>query len=134
MNLHHRLVPLLITLIGLHSLALGLLMLTLPRLMLGLLGFTGTIPIFYPSQSGIFLLILGVCYLWALAEPAFVKVILFSKAAAVAFLLVHVAFLHAPPIIWAAAAGDGGMLVALWLALRWQRHLPPDQQQPRPAA
>jgi hypothetical protein len=109
---------LLIALIGLHSLALGLLMLAVPRFMLRLLGFTGDIPIFFPSQSGIFLLVLGICYLIALREPAFVKVILISKAGAVLFLVAHAAFLHAPTIIWAAAGGDATMFTALAIALR----------------
>lgn len=110
-------VRLLIGLIGLHSVALGLALLGWPRAMLELLGFADSIPIFFPSQSGIFLVILGACYLRALFVPTWVTIILFSKACAVAFLLVQAAFLGAPGIIWAAAAGDATMLVALSLAL-----------------
>ncbi|MBM3851918.1 MAG: hypothetical protein FJ399_02040 [Verrucomicrobia bacterium] len=115
-------IRLLIALIGLHSLALGILMLAVPRFMLGLLGFAGDIPLFFPSQSGIFLLVLGICYLLALRERGFVKVILISKAGAVLFLVTHAALLHAPPIIWAAAAGDAAMLTALAIALRLEHH------------
>ena len=79
------------------------------------------IPSFFPSQSGLFLVILGACYLRALAEPGFVVTILLSKACAVGFLLVHVVFLGAPPIMWAAAAGDAGMLVAVGYLLRRHR-------------
>lgn len=111
-------VRLLIGLIGLHSLALGLVLLFWPGFVLGLLGFADSVPAFFPSQSGIFLVILGACYLRALIEPPWIKIILFSKACAVAFLLVHAAFLDAPRLIWAAAAGDATMLIALRLALR----------------
>jgi hypothetical protein len=81
------------------------------------MGFPPPVPLFFASQSGIFLLILGICYLLALVEPGFVKVILISKAFAVVFLVVHVGFFSAPPIIGAAAAGDAAMLAALSMAL-----------------
>jgi hypothetical protein len=110
-----------IGLIGLHSVALGVVLLILPRFALGLLGFSDAIPIFFPSQSGIFLIILGACYLRALVDPTFVRIILFSKACAVGFLVAHAAFFGAPPIIWAAAGGDGAMLAVLGAALYRER-------------
>lgn len=88
--------------------------------MLQVFGFPESPSLFFPSQSGIFLVILGMCYLLALREAAFVKVILFSKALAVVFLFVHGLFFSAPPAIWAAGAGDGAMLIALSAAL-WRR-------------
>lgn len=119
-----RLLQAVIALIGLHSCALGVVMLFAPRFMLRMFGFSLSIPIFFPSQSGIFLLILGVCYLVALIEPGFVKVILISKAFAVLFLFTHAAFLSPPPMIWAAGAGDATMLVLLGAFLsRHQRGL-----------
>ena len=113
-----RILPLVVLLVGLHSCVLGLLMLLLPRWTLGLMGYGQPGDLFFPSQSGIFLLILGVCYLLALREPALVAVIVVSKALAVAFLVAHVAFLGAPPIIGAAAAGDAAMLAAVLWARR----------------
>lgn len=107
-----------VLLVGLHSCVLGLLMLLAPRFTLGLMGYGDPGDLFFPSQSGIFLLILGVCYLLALREPALVTVILVSKAMAVAFLVAHAAFLGAPPVIAAAAAGDAGMLAAVWWTRR----------------
>ena len=113
-----RLTRTVILLIGLHSCALGLLMLLLPLWTLRLMGFGDPGSAFFPSQSGIFLLILGVCYLGALRRPALVFVILVSKALAVAFLVVHAAFLGAPAVVGAAAAGDAAMLAAIL----WARH------------
>ena len=112
----------LIAVIGIHSSLLGIIMLSAPQFMLRTFGFSETVPIFFPSQSGVFLLILGVCYLLALREPAYVKVILISKAFAVVFLFVHATFLSAPPIIWAMFAGDGAMLFALSAALIRRRY------------
>jgi len=85
--------------------------------MLRVTGFPGARPIFFPSQTGIFLFIFGIFYLLALREFAFIKTILVSKSFAVVFLTVHAVFLSAPPIIWAACVVDGGMLVALSAAL-----------------
>lgn len=63
-----RLTQVLIGLIGIHSCALGILMLLAPRFMLRLWGFPAPDSIFFPSQSGILLLILGICYLLALGN------------------------------------------------------------------
>ncbi len=108
-------------LIGAHSCLLGLAMLLAPRTMLGLLGFGEAGPPFFLSQSGIFLLILGICYLMAVTDPSMLKVILVSKAFAVLFLFAQAGFLGAPRIIWAAGAGDLAMLLALVAALRYER-------------
>ena len=113
----------LLLLVGAHSCILGIAMLFVPRLMLATLGFPTDVPLFFPSQSGIFMLILGLCYLRALIEPSFVRTLLVSKAFAVAFLLVHVLFLSAHPIIWTAGAGDAAMLVAVLLMLRRHRRM-----------
>lgn len=122
----HPLIRGLIALIGVHSCVLGILMLFVPRFMLRVFGFPRPVSIFFPSQGGIFLLILGICYLFALAELAFIKVIFISKAFAVIFLIVHVVFLSAPPVIWVMAAGDGAMFVALGATLyRYHRPVGP---------
>lgn len=112
----------LIALIGVHSCVLAITMLFAPGFMLRTFGFPPQDSIFFPSQSGVFLLILGICYLMALVEPAFVKIIVLSKAFAVAFLFVHVVFLDAPISIWAALAVDSTMLVILAVALSRRNH------------
>jgi hypothetical protein len=106
-------VRLLVLLIGVHSCVLGFAMMFAPRAMGGLLGLEVGPSIFFASQAGIFLLALGACYLLALRHCSLISVILISKTLAVVFLVVHAGLLDAPPIIWAAAAGDGAMLAAL---------------------
>lgn len=111
-------------------------MLAAPARMLSAFGFPPDVPHFFPSQSGIFLVILGISYLLALAEPSFVLTILVSKALAVVFLLIHAALLSAPPIIYAAAAGDGAMLAAM-LGSMWisaEARPAPGQISPPPEA
>lgn len=109
---------LILTAVALHSLGLGALMLLVPTAMLRTSGFPAPDSAFYPSQSGIFLVILGVCYALALFERPLLKVIVVSKALAVLFLGVHAACLGAPGIIWAAAAGDAAMLAAVLATTR----------------
>ncbi len=122
-----KLLQLLILLVGIHSCILGVAMLFATRLMVAALGFATSVPLFFPSQSGIFMLILGLLYLRAIAAPSYVWTILVSKALAVLFLFAHVVFLAAPPIIWAAGAGDATMLIAVALMLRRHHRLPPDR-------
>ena len=110
---------LLIVLIGLHSCVLGLGMLFFPGPMMRFSGFP-PMPVFFPSQAGLFLIILGVCYLWSLADVAFVKIILLSKAKAVVFLVFHAVFLSVPPMVIAAAFGDAAMLLGLGAVLYWE--------------
>lgn len=110
-----------ITLIGLHSVLLGAAMLFAPALMLRLLGFPLSTNPFFPSQSGIFLLILGTFYLRALIQPDYIALILFSKAAAVIFLVASALVRPTPPLIWAAALGDFSMLAAMTAVLGYRR-------------
>lgn len=114
-----RLLQAAILLVGLHSCALGVAMLTIPRLLLVILGFPEHASIFFPSQSGIFLVICGVFYLAALREPAYAWTIVVSKALAVLFLAGHLVFGGAPPLLWLALLGDATMgAVVLFLVWR----------------
>lgn len=96
-------------------------MLAVPRFVLATFGFPDSGDVFFPSQSGIFLLILGFCYLYAAAEPSYVWTIVLSKTMAVIFLFAHAAFLEAPPITWLALAGDASMLFGVGFLLRRHR-------------
>lgn len=120
----YRFVQLVIGLIALHSCLLGLSLMFFPRLMMQVLGLDMRLPIFFPSQAGVFLLLLGLCYLNALRDRSYFKILLVSKTAAVTFLSVHIFFLAAPAIITLAFVIDLAMLAALvWLQLRYRPQL-----------
>ena len=129
----HTLLSLLILLIGLHSCMLGLVMLVAPQLIMNVFGMSIPESLFFPSQSGIFLIILSGCYLYALKDPGYIKVIIFSKSLAVIFLVVEVAVLNAPTIIWAAAAGDFSMLVAVVIMQQLCQNITPESQVSSPS-
>lgn len=110
-----------ITLIGIHSCTLGVLMLFVPGPVLQFFGFAPPASLFFPAQSGVFLLILGTCYLLALKRPSLEVTIPISKVLAVTFLTVYAALFPIPRIIWAANAGDALMLAAFAGAQVWRR-------------
>ena len=101
-----------IVVIGAHSVLLGLALLSAPMDFTRFIGFPEAASTFFPSQSGAFLLALGICYLLALRDRVLVWTILVSKSVAVVFLLTHFQFLDAPPSVLAAAVGDFAMLSA----------------------
>lgn len=118
--LSRKALPVATLLIGIHSCVLGIAMLSLPVELPRFMGFRSEPAPFFASQSGIFLLLLGVCYLLALRDRALLTTIVVSKAFAVAFLVVHAAFLGAPALIWAAAAGDASMLAVIVTLMRME--------------
>ena len=105
--------------IALHSCLLGLAMLFAPYRTLGLVGWDYTGPPFFPSQSGIFLLILGGAYAAALWHRPFAWFLVASKAAAVLFLLTSVLLATGPPIILLQTFADGAMGLAVAAAVVW---------------
>lgn len=94
---------------ALHSVVLGFGMLFIPVQLMGLVGWRYEGPLFYPTQSGIFLLILGGAYAAGLWYRPFVWLLVASKAAAVSFLVVSVVVRTGPPIILLLALVDGSM-------------------------
>ena len=100
---------------SLHSLLLGFTMLVFPSWFLTIMRWPYPERPFYPSQSGIFLIILCVAYFSALKYRGMVRFIIFSKMAAVAFLLALLFFVSAPSVILLTAILDGLMGSALWV-------------------
>lgn len=105
--------------IGVHSITLGLF----------IYFFTGTfyhlffaVPVenvFFVRQSGIFLFLAGLFYLFPLLDlkkyHRLIAVVFISKVAAVFFLLTNARYTPAPNMIYLATVGDAGMAVALLL-------------------
>jgi len=109
-----------ILIVGGHSLILGVAMLFAPIRFLTLAGWPYP-PVqdpFFASQSGIFLLILGVAYLAALRHDVLVWLIVGSKLAAVLFLFGHGIFAGAPFQVMLLGAADAclGLLVVAGVA------------------
>ncbi len=94
-----------------HSVILGAAMLFQPAVALDLFGWDYQGPMFFPAQSGVFLMLLGGIFLAAIGHRKLIWFIIASKSTAVVFLLSQQFLLSpgAPAVILLAAAGDGIM-------------------------
>lgn len=95
-------------------------MLHWPRQTMTLCGWEYDGPIFFPSQSGVFLLLLGMAYAIGARQQAFAKFLVVSKAVAVAFLVGQYLGGTAPKVVILAALGDGLMGAAVAGVLIWE--------------
>jgi len=103
--------------VALHSIALGAAMLFFPTGTLNAFGWPYEGSTFFPSQSGIFLLLLGVSYVGGVYHLQFAFFLVGSKACAVVFLLVQHYANEAQGLLLEAAAGDAIMCLAVAAAL-----------------
>jgi hypothetical protein len=112
----------LVLLIGLHSLILGFAMLFLPTHTLNLFGWEYQGPMFFPSQAGVFLTLLGILFVTFIWYRRLIWFIILVKSVAVVFLLSQNCILGpaAPSTILVAAILDGlmGLSIAVILILR----------------
>lgn len=123
-----RFLQLWLLLLSLHSILLGAAIYLITDLLVGLQGLDLSGSLFYPRQSGVFLIILGVGYGLAAIDPegrqALVCLAIFSKALAVLFLFSEVLLFGAPSLIITAGVVDaveGGVLVILSLIFYGER-------------
>jgi len=98
-----------------HSVFVGLSLLCFPMWTLKTVGWEYTGEVFWPSQAGLFLIILGSAYAGAIRYRPLVWLLIGSKFSAIVFLIAHVLFLDAPKLVALLGAGDGamGLVVAL---------------------
>jgi hypothetical protein len=107
----------LVLLTGLHSLFLGIFIFFFTELFYDLFFLAEIDNFFFVRQAGLFLFCLGLFNLAILKDMKryyyFVKVIIATKALAFFFLISHAHLAAWPPIIFAAAIGDGLMALVL---------------------
>ena len=117
-----RLETILVLLIGLHSLILGFAMAFQPTRTLDLFGWDYQGPMFFPTQTGVFLALLGILFVIFIWYRRLIWFIIVIKSAAMVFLLFQNYILGpaAPVTILLAAVFDGlmGLSVAGILILR----------------
>ena len=111
---------LVISLVALHSIALGWAMLLYPRWTLALCGWEYAGGTFFPAQSGLFLLLLGGAYAAAIQRRSFAWFLVVSKAVAVVFLIAENFRGTAPDRVLVAAVLDGLMGTSVAIACIWE--------------
>lgn len=104
-----------------HSVVLGICYLVFPVQTLRLAGWEYSGQVFWPSQAGLFLLILGLAYGAAVRVRPLVWLVIGSKASAFVFLVASAVWLDAPPLAAVLGYGDGLMGLAVGIAL-WRLH------------
>lgn len=125
MVLNIRLIKNLIVLfIGLHSLFLGLSMAFQPMFTLQLFGWVYKGPMFFPTQTGVFLALFGVLFLTFLWYRDLIWFIIVIKGTAVLFLVSQKIILgpDAPCTVLIAAVFDGLMGALVATVLMWQAY------------
>jgi len=112
--------PLLVFFVGIHSIFLGIVMYFYTDFFYQAF-FAATVEnIFFVRQSGVFLFLAGLFYLYPLIALKksynIILLVIFSKFVAVLFLLANAQFTLAPPMIYLAAFFDGLMAFLLIFA------------------
>ena len=109
---------------ALRTVVFGLAMLFFPAATLELFRWNYDGPMFFPSQTGVFLTLLGGGYLAALRHRPFIWLILISKATAVVFLVSEHFILgpDGPITVLAAGVGDAIMGISLAAVLILNNH------------
>ena len=119
-NLKH--LSVLVLLIGLHSLLLGVFIFFFTEQFYQLFLSAEIENFFFVRQAGLFLFCLGLFNLAILKDIGrhqyFVKVIIATKILAFLFLVTHSHLAAWPPILYAAAVGDGLMALVLIFSYR----------------
>jgi hypothetical protein len=108
-----------LALVALHSVVLGVTMLVWPLEVLSAFGWDFVETRFYPAQSGLFLLILGIVYAAAIRVRAYVPIVVLSKAFAVTFLVAEAWRGSCPTIVYLTAVVDAVM--GILVAVAWWR-------------
>lgn len=111
-----------IVFVGLHSFFLGFFIYFFTELFYALFFFQPVENIFFVRQSGLFLMLSGLFYLFPLVDlrtnSGFIPLILVSKSLAVLFLLTNARFTPVPAMLFLAALGDGMMALVLAISYR----------------
>jgi hypothetical protein len=103
--------------VAMHSFALGTAMLFWPTWTLTTFGWPYDGPTFFPSQSGILLLLLGISYVGGIYHLPFVVFLVVSKACAVLFLVTQYFTNEEQGLILESASLDAIMGAAVTMAL-----------------
>jgi len=110
-------------LVAVHSIAMGLALITQPDVLMEWSGFRFEYEHFFPAQGGVFHLLMAVAYIMgAVNSNKYIYLIVFSiivKAVATTFLLVYCFIIEFKWIILISGIGDGVMGVMIFVALEY---------------
>ena len=114
---NHALEKLVIVAIALHSIIVGIILLTCPLQLFNLVGWEYAENTFFPNQAGVFHLILGAVYLTAVRQRSLAWLLVGAKTTAFVFLMTEYALGNGPLVLIPIAVTDGLMGVAVAVLL-----------------
>ena len=105
-----------------HSFFVGLMLIVQPRVLMTLSGFVNGYERFFPTQAGVFHIVMAVCYYNAGMDPEknrpLISFSITAKAIATVFLLSYYLIADAKPVILVSAIGDGLMGLLIYMLAR----------------
>ena len=110
-----------------HSVILGTALLFAPGEVLAFVQWPAVADLFFVSQAGIFLVVLGFAYLAALWHRALVWLIVGSKLGAILFLFGQSFFVEARFHLILAGIGDAGLGLLVFVAVMVESGVRPDK-------
>ncbi len=120
---HRRVLRVVVGLVSLHSISLGVVNWLFTVNWIKVMRMSMPDVVFWPRQSGAFLISLGLAYGLGAIAPRHLRtsslVIIFSKSVAVVFLFPEYFFRDAPPAIFFAGLGDLCILITVSALTRW---------------
>ncbi len=108
---HERL---LVILIALHSAAIGVMFLVLPRWTMLFAGWPDIEPVFFAFQAGVFHMVLSAAYLLEYHQYRGVSILITAKSIAFVFLITATIIDPIPWAVWTSGILDGIMALVVW--------------------
>lgn len=104
----------LITLIALHSAAVGSMFLAAPDWTMRFAGWRGIDPIFFAYQAGVFHFVLALAYVIEHRRYNGIAILLMAKSIAFVFLITATLVSSIPWAVWTSGVLDGVMALVVW--------------------
>ncbi len=127
-----KLLALVLNLIALHSFVVGVVLILQPHFLMEFAGFGHNYERFFPSQGGVFHIVMALCYTMAAKDlDAHRCMVVFSiivKGIATFFLLIYFFSMDSKWVILLSGIGDGLMGVVIYAAMKYYLNFSPSQE------
>lgn len=117
-----KLLPFILYLVAVHSFCVGIMLIIQPRFLMSFAGYGDICQRFFPTQGGVFHIVMAVCYTMGGMRPnenrCMIYFSMIAKAIATVFLLTYYVFVS-NWVILVSGIGDGTMGLVIYFALRY---------------
>jgi hypothetical protein len=117
-----KLLAFILNIIAFHSFAVGVALILQPQFLMEFSGFGQNCQRFFPTQGGVFHIVMAICYTMAALDPeerrCMVVYSIIAKSIATFFLLTYFFAIDAKWVILLSGIGDGLMGIVIYMAHR----------------